>query len=59
MKRYANSNLDLRHVDRYCMEAFSKSSYQWQQLLGLQPDVEYDISAESLLKRMERQEISK
>jgi hypothetical protein len=41
------------------MEAFSKSSYQWQQVLGLQPNVEYDISAESLLTRMERQEISK
>jgi hypothetical protein len=55
---YANSNLDLRHVDRANMEAFSRVSYQWQQLLLIQPKEEFDTSPHSLLLKMERLEKS-
>ena len=52
MMHYANSNLDLVNVDRNSYEAFSRASYQWQQLLGLEPAEEIDLSPQSSVKHI-------
>jgi hypothetical protein len=41
------------------MEAFSRTSFQWQQLLGLEPADEFDISPQSILTKLDRVENSK
>lgn len=58
MIHYANSNLDLRHVDRYSMDAFKKCSFQWHKLLDLEQGVEDEISIESLWNRIAKMEKS-
>jgi RecB family exonuclease len=59
MTHYANSNLDLRHVDRNTIEAFSRCSSQWHTILGLEPPVDFDLSLQGLTGRIDRIENSK